>query len=111
MKLLKLILENKEFRGTLESELNKNFREYRPLLSMSEYSRYSRDRSDNDPLKNKGFGDVTFKYNGDLPDELFDNAVRIIEKLGGEITGKRNQYEAERGERPYYPRIKFNYSL
>lgn len=108
MKLLKLILENREFRGTLESELNKNFRKYRPVLYMSEYSK---GRSDNDPLKDKGFGSVEFKYNGDLPNELFDNAIRIIEKLGGEITGKRNQYEAEPGERPYYPRIKFNYSL
>ena len=107
MNLLKLILENKDFRKSLEDELNVNFSKYNPGLHIG---MYSKDRPDDDPLKDKGFGTITFRYRDDLPKELFNKAIAIVERLGGEITSKVNQYEAEPGERDFYPTIKFNFS-
>lgn len=108
MNLLKLILESKDFRKSLEDELNVNFSKYNPGLHIG---MYSKDRPDDDPLKDKGFGTITFRYRDDLPQELFEKAIAIVERLGGEVTGKRNQYEAEPGERDYYPTIKFSFSV
>ena len=70
MKLSNIILnEQNEFKSqieALERELNQ---EYRPYVSMGAYHQ---PRPDSDPLKNKGFGSVTFLHKDELPENEFN---------------------------------------
>ena len=97
MKLSNIILnEQNEFKSqieALERELNQ---EYRPYVSMGAYHQ---PRPDSDPLKNKGFGSVTFLHKDELPENELDKEQST------------NYYENEPGERDYFPKIKFTFNL
>tara|TARA_R110000823_G_scaffold202194_1_gene333117 strand:+ start:635 stop:970 length:336 start_codon:yes stop_codon:yes gene_type:complete len=111
MKLSNIILnEQDEFKSQIDSlqrELNKD---YSPHVSMGAYHQ---PRPDDDPLKDKGFGSITFLHKEELPENEFSRAIAIVSSKGYEVDLKQstNYYENEPGERDYYPKIKFNFDL
>mgnify|MGYP000081137563 FL=1 len=111
MKLSNIILnEQNEFKSqieALERELNQ---EYRPYVSMGAYHQ---PRPDSDPLKNKGFGSVTFLHKDELPENEFSKAIASVSSKGYEVDEEQstNYYENEPGERDYFPKIKFTFNL
>ena len=97
----------KELEANFQKELDQNFGEYDPRISMGEYTK---DREEGDPLKGKGFGKVSFIVRQDLPDEDFDKAKKWIESKGYKITDASNWAEDD-DDRRYYPGIKFELDL
>ena len=82
---------------------------YNPSISMRDYSQ---DRDDKDPLKGKGFGDISFYYRDDLPQNDFNKAIKWLESKGFEITQETNYYETDiDDDRAWYPKIKFNFDI
>lgn len=109
MKLLNLILEFGEF-NEKEKELDKELKaiagEYSPYISLGAYSS---DRDETDPLKNKGYGKITFVHRDDLPKDDFAKVVNWAKEKGFEIEQESNWYDYDPGERDYYPTIKLKF--
>lgn len=115
MKLTNIILN--EY-GEYKAEVKKLEKELSTLLSQTykvhgHMAAYNQDRNDDDPLKGKGFGSVTFFYRDDLPEDDFKKAKEIISSNGYEVIEDQstNYYEREIGERDYFPKIKFHFNL
>ena len=96
--------KEKEFK----QELDRMFGDFRPNVSLGVYSG---DRPDSDPLKGKGFGQVSFTYRNELPDEDWNEALKWVESKGFTITSEDNTYEEEPGERRYHPSINFEFNV
>ena len=72
---------------------------------------YSGDRPDSDPLKGKGYGDITFRVRGELSDQEWNKALKWVKDKGWEVTSESNFYDYEPGERYWYPKIKFQFNV
>ncbi len=91
-----------------KQELDSMFGDYRPFISLG---KYSDGRPDSDPLKDKGFGDVSFVVRNDLPEDEWKKALDWVESKGFEIQSQSNEYELEfDGDRAWYPKIKFHFN-
>lgn len=69
------------------------------------------DRPDNDPLKGKGYGKITFVGRSEVMDGSFKKALEWAKKKGFEIKQVSEFYDYEPGERRYYPHIKFHFDV
>ena len=93
-----------KYKKELESKIG-----HRPFISMGDYSQ---DRPDSDPLKGRGYGDITFMVREDLSQNDFNNAVKWLKSKGFDIKSESNYYELEYdGDRAYYPKIKFEFDI
>lgn len=99
--------QEKELQNKVASALTGD---YRISVNMGAYSG---GRTEDDPLKDRGFGDVTFQHKDDLPEEDFNKAVDVINSNGYEVDIKQSSrfYDSEPGERDYYPKIKFGFKI
>ena len=105
--LIKEFGEYKDAQDELNKELSKEFSSARPYISLG---MYAGGRSDSDPLKDKGYGDITFRINGELSDQEWNKALKWVESKGWEVTDESNWYDYEPGERYWYPKIKFQFN-
>jgi len=100
--------EYKDAQDELNKELSKEFGGVNPYISLG---MYAGGRPDSDPLKGKGFGDITFRVRGDLFDQDWKKALKWVESKGWEVTDESNWYDYEPGERHWYPKIKFQFNV
>jgi hypothetical protein len=91
----------------LTTDIKKILSRYSPYVSMG---MYGGDRPDSDPLKDKGYGSISFR-SYELPDEDWNKALKWVESNGFEVTSDSNYYEEDPGERYYYPKIKFQFNV
>jgi len=105
--LIKEFGEYKDAQDELNKELSKEFNSARPYISLG---MYAGGRPDSDPLKDKGYGDITFRINGELSDQEWNKALKWVESKGWEVTDESNWYDYEPGERYWYPKIKFQFN-
>jgi len=91
----------------LTIDIKKILAKYSPYVSMG---MYSGDRPDSDPLKDKGYGSISFR-SYELPDDDWNKALKWVESNGFEVTSDSNYYEEDPGERYYYPKIKFEFDV
>lgn len=105
--LIKEFGEYKDAQDELNKELSKEFSSARPYISLG---MYTGGRPDSDPLKDKGYGDITFRINGELSDQEWNKALKWVESKGWEVTDESNWYDYEPGERYWYPKIKFQFN-
>jgi len=106
--LIKEFGEYKDAQDELNKELSKEFSSARPYISLG---MYAGGRPDSDPLKDKGYGDITFRINGELSDQEWNKALKWVESKGWEVTDESNWYDYEPGERYFYPKIKFQFNV
>ena len=100
-------LEYKSQETEYRQELDLMFKNYRPFIDLG---RYSGGRPDSDPLKGKGFGDLSFNIRDILPEDEWKKALDWVESKGFEIKSQSNDYEMEfDGDRAWYPTIKFHF--
>lgn len=92
----------------LKAEVEKDFSQYSPYIHIGNYNQ---DRPDNDPLKGKGYGSISFRYKDSLPEDQWTKLEKVVKAHGGEITNSANWYDSEPKERDYYPNLKFNFDL
>ncbi len=93
----------------LKKELDSQFSNYRPNISLG---MYSGDRPDSDPLKGKGFGSITFSVREELDPNDWNKALKWVESKGFEIESESNYYEMEYdGDRAWFPKIKFQFNV
>jgi len=93
----------------LGKELDSQFNDYNPNISLQ---MYSGDRPDSDPLKGKGFGSITFSVREELDPNDWNKALKWVESKGFEIESESNWYEMEYdGDRAWYPKIKFQFNV
>jgi len=93
----------------LKKELDSQFGDYRPNISLG---MYSGDRPDTDPLKGKGFGSITFSVREELDPNDWNKALKWVESKGFEIESESNWYEMEYdGDRAWFPKIKFQFNV
>ena len=89
-------------------ELDSMFGDYRPFICLG---KYAGDRPDSDPLKGKGFGEVSFNIRDILPEDEWKKALDWVKSKGFEIKSESNDYEMEfDGDRAWYPTIKFHFN-
>ena len=100
--------EYKDAQDELNKELSKEFGSVSPYISLG---MYAGGRPDSDPLKDKGFGDITFRIRGELSDQNWEKALDWVKSKGFEITDESNWYDYEPGERRWYPKIKFQFNV
>ena len=111
MKLANIILNednHSEKASSLQKEIDKHHKELNPSVRMAEYDQ---DRKDDDPLKGRGFGSVTFVIKQDISKDHFDSIKQIITNRGYEIKSSNSDFESDPGERDYYPKINFHFNL
>lgn len=111
MKLSKLILEFGEYKTQEEKftkELESIAGDYRPYLYIGSYGG---NRSDDDPLKDKGYGKISFRHRDSLPDQDYKKVIDWAESKGFEVVEKANWYDYEPGERDYWPTLKFHFDV
>lgn len=115
MKLSDILLnEYGEFKQQ-EDQLEKKVKsalsqDYSPFVSIGAYAG---GRSEDDPLKDRGFGSVTFNHKDDIPEEEFNKAVNVVNSSGYEVEIDQSSrfYDYEPGERSYFPKIKFGFKV
>jgi hypothetical protein len=91
----------------LRKELDSKFGDHRPSIHLGYYSE---DRPDNDPYKDKGYGDISFLVRDELSDSDWKKALDWVKSKGFDITSESNWYEMEwDGDRAWYPKIKFEF--
>lgn len=100
--------EYKDAQDELNKELSKEFGSVSPYISLG---MYAGGRPDSDPLKGKGFGDITFRIRGELSDQNWEKALDWVKSKGWEVTEDSNWYDYEPGERHWYPKIKFQFNV
>jgi hypothetical protein len=100
--------EYKDAQDELNKELSKEFGSVSPYISLG---MYAGGRPDSDPLKGKGFGDITFRVRGELSDQSWKEALDWVKSKGWEVTEDSNWYDYEPGERHWYPKIKFQFNV
>lgn len=99
--------QEKELQKKVETSLSQDYN-----ISVS-LGAYAGDRADDDPLKGKGFGEVSFYEKEDIPEEEFGKAIDVIKSSGYEVDLSQSTrfYDYEPGERDYYPKIKFKFTV
>jgi len=99
--------QENELEAKVKSALTKDFH-----LSVS-IGAYSGGRPEDDPLKDKGFGSLSFIEKEDIPEDEFNKVINIINSSGYEVDEKQSTrfYDYEPGERDYYPKIKFGFKI
>jgi len=108
MKLSNILLEldfdkYKEEEAELAREINTKFG-ITPYVRMGDYSS---GREDNDPLKDKGHGSVSFKVKSEFEENEWKDVINFIKNKGYEIRQESNYYDIEPGEREWFPKIDF----
>ena len=101
--------ENSKYNSSikqLENEINKFASDFSVYVSMNDYAG---GRPDTDPLKDMGFGDVTFIEKQDIPENIFNQTIQLLKNKGFEIKSSDRFYDYEPGERDFYPKIKFHF--
>lgn len=78
-----------------------------PYVSMGDYSA---GREDNDPLKGKAYGKVTFRVKSEFGEDEWNKLTGFIKSKGLEITQDSNYYDIEPGEREWFPSVNFNFN-
>jgi len=106
--LIKEFGEYKDAQDELNKELSKEFGGVSPYISLG---MYAGGRPDSDPLKGKGYGDITFRINEELPDQEWNEVLKWVKSKGWEVTDESNWYDYEPGERYFYPKIKFQFNV
>ena len=84
--------EYKSQEVNLKKELDSQFSNYRPFISLG---MYGGDRPDTDPLKGKGFGSITFSVREELDPNDWNKALKWVEDKGFEIESESNWYEMD----------------
>tara|TARA_R110000796_G_scaffold49533_4_gene118150 strand:- start:1818 stop:2165 length:348 start_codon:yes stop_codon:yes gene_type:complete len=112
MKLRDIILENdfdkyKKEENQLASDINRKFK-VDPFVSMGEFAG---GREDDDPLKGKGYGSVTFRVRGEFETAEWNEIVTFIKSKGYEVTQESNYYDTEPGERDWFPKVDFHFNV
>ena len=101
--------EYKSQEVNLKKELDSQFGNYRPFISLG---MYGGDRPDTDPLKGKGFGSITFSVREELDPNDWNKALKWVEDKGFEIESESNWYEMDiDDDRAWYPKIKFQFNI
>ena len=101
--------EYKSQEDNLGKELDSEFRGYRPFISLGTYGG---DRPDTDPLKDKGYGSITFSVREELSDNDWNKALKWVKSKGFEIKSESNWYEMDiDDDRAWYPKIKFEFNV
>ena len=72
--------------------------------------KYAGNRPDSDPLKDKGYGTITFKTNSEFEDGEWAKVLNFVKSKGFEITDESNYYDFEPGEREWFPKIDFTFN-
>lgn len=116
MKLVNILLEQQDDfnidqkTAELKRAFGSEFAKYNPSIHLGAYSQ---PRPERDKYKDRGFGEVTFRYKNmdGIPEQAFNNAKEIIRQNNYEITSESNYYEVEKDERAYFPVIKFEFDL
>lgn len=110
MKLADIILEGRDFKeyNALADQLSNEFGNPEVTFSLGEYAG---GREDNDPLKGKGFGKMTFRSSDEILPEDWNKALQFLKTKDYEITEESNYYEVDPGERTIYPTIKFQFNV
>ena len=110
MKLAHIILEGRDFEEyrVLADQLSKEFGNSDVTFSLGEYVG---GREDNDPLRGKGFGKMSFRVSDDIAPEEWNKALQFLKSKDYEITEESNYYEVDPGERTIYPTIKFQFDV
>jgi len=112
MKLRDIILENdfdkyKKEESQLANDIDQKFGGD-PYVTMGEFAG---GRPDNDPLKNKGYGSVTFRMKSEFEESKWNSILEFIKGKGLEVKQDSNYYETEPGERDYYPKVDFHFNI
>ena len=110
MKLSNIILEYGEYQqeeDKLARDIKNRFDLGRVSVSMGNYSA---GREDNDPLKGKAYGKVTFRVKDEFEQSDWNKIISFIKSKGLEITQDSNYYENDPGEREYFPSVKFHFN-
>ena len=110
MKLSNIILTEdylkyKEEAEKLEKELKDTYNRDDIHVDMGAYSG---GRADDDKLKDKGYGKVTFHTQEELAPAEWKNLKNYLEAKNFEITSESNWYETD-DDRIYYPSLKFEF--
>jgi len=100
--------EYKDASSKLNQELKSAFSEFNPYISLG---MYAGGRPDSDPLKGKGYGEISFIHKNTLPDQTWSKVLNWVKSKGWEITSESNFYDFEDGERDYYPKVKFQFNV
>ena len=100
--------EYEDASSKLNRELKSAFSEFNPYISLG---MYAGGRPDSDPLKGKGYGEITFVHKDTLPDQTWSKVLNWVKSKGWEITSESNFYDSEDGERDYYPKVKFQFNV
>ena len=110
MKLAHIILEGRDFEEyrVLADQLSKEFGNSDVTFSLGEYVG---GREDNDPLRGKGFGKMSFRGSDEIAPEEWNKAIQFLKGKDYEITEESNYYEVDPGERTIYPTIKFQFNV
>tara|TARA_B110000858_G_scaffold160492_1_gene184575 strand:- start:299 stop:925 length:627 start_codon:yes stop_codon:yes gene_type:complete len=72
--------------------------------------KYAGNRPDSDPLKDKGYGTITFKTNSEFEDREWAKVLNFVKSKGFEITDESNYYDFEPNEREWFPKIDFTFN-
>jgi len=108
--ILNELFEYKDLEQKFKSELEQLKSSHNISITMGMYDSRN-DRPDNDPLKGKGYGKISFMGGSEVFDGSFEKVINWIEKKGFEITSESNYYEHDPGERSFYPSIKFHFNV
>jgi len=101
--------EYKSQEDNFGKELDSEFKNYRPFISLGTYGN---DRPDTDPLKGKGYGSITFSVREELSDNDWNKALKWVKSKGFEIKSESNWYEMDiDDDRAWYPKIKFEFDV
>ena len=110
MKISNILLQEfAEYRSKakkLESELRDTYNRDDIYVNMGVYSA---GRSNDDPLKDKGYGKVTFQTKEELSSSEWKSIKNFLQVKGYEITSDSNFYDTD-DDRFYYPSLKFQFS-
>ena len=101
--------EYKSQEDNFGKELDSEFKNYRPFISLGTYGN---DRPDTDSLKGKGYGSITFSVREELSDDDWNKALKWVKSKGFEIKSESNWYEMDiDDDRAWYPKIKFEFDV
>jgi len=108
--ILNELFEYEDLEQKFTSELERLNSSHRIVVKMGMYDPRN-DRPDNDPLKGKGYGKISFRGNSEVADGSFEKASAWVKSKGFEIESEFNFYEHEPGEKRTYPSIKFLFNV
>ena len=104
------IFEYKDLEQKFKAELDRLNSSHNISITMGMYDPRN-DRPDNDRLKGKGYGKISFIGNSEVFDGSFEKVINWVKQKGFEIEEESNYYEHDPGERRFYPSIKFLFDV